>query len=224
MAPRMIGRVAHVHGFSSDANSHKGIYLARELKKVGVELVLPDLTMPSFEEITFTAALRVLDEMDRDAPGEGPWRISASSMGAYVVALWAERHPEKVDRLVLLCPAFGLAKQFEALVGSDAMALWEEQGWLDLEGPQGDLRPVQWRFIEDARRYPTHPEVGCPTVIVHGRQDPTIPVESSRKYSATRDHVRLIEVDDDHSLAGSLERITAEVLMHFELPRSLEPG
>ena len=45
-----------------------------------------------------------------------------------------------------------------------------------------------------------------PTVVIHGRQDDVVPIESSRRFGAP-----LIEVDDDHRLSGSLPLILREV-------------
>ena len=52
--------------------------------------------------------------------------------------------------------------------------------------------------------------VAAPTVIIHGTRDEVCPIALSREYAAA-DGVRLIEVDDDHRLARSLDRIVAEV-------------
>ena len=211
-------RFAHIHGFSSSAASKKGVHLAREYRRRGRKLLLPDLNRPSFEEITFTKALEVIDEMDATYGQDVGWRISASSMGAYLTALWAAHNPERVDRLVLLCPAFDLVGRFPSLVGSRRMAQWEKEGTLRLPGPVDDeMRPVHWAFIEDARRYGTHPEVPCPTLIIHGRKDPTIPIASSRNYAKARDHVELVEVDDVHNLENSLDLLTDEIMTFFEL-------
>jgi pimeloyl-ACP methyl ester carboxylesterase len=51
-------------------------------------------------------------------------------------------------------------------------------------------------------------ELGCPvpTTILHGTRDEVIPIDISRAFAA-RHGARLVEVDDDHSLAGSLPRI-----------------
>ena len=48
---------------------------------------------------------------------------------------------------------------------------------------------------------------GVPVRIVHGRGDDVVPPEHSRRLAAAGDpeHVRLIEVDDDHSLHASVE-------------------
>ncbi len=210
-------RHAHIHGFSSNAQSSKGLYLAERFEGRGLDLVLPELNQPSFEEITFGNALEAIATMDVEHGDSSiPWRISASSMGAYLVSLWAQENPEKVDRLCLMSPAFGLGERFVDLVGEDAMARWEDDGELPLPGPDDELRSVHWRLVEEAAHYPTHPEVPCSTVIVHGRGDETISVESSRHYAQDRDHVRLIEVDDDHSLENSLELLWDVICEHFE--------
>ncbi len=211
-------RYAHIHGFSSDANSTKGRFLEERFREYGVDLALPELNQPSFEEITFGNALGAIDAMDQNhGGGKGRWRISASSMGAYLVALWAQKCPDKVDRLVLMCPAFGLGDRFADLVGIEGMAKWERDGELALPGPDDLPRLVHWRLVEEARDYPTHPQVPCPTVIIHGSDDETIPLESSRQYATGRDQVRLVEVDDDHSLEGSMDQLWSEVRAHFEI-------
>ena len=45
----------------------------------------------------------------------------------------------------------------------------------------------------------------CPTTIIHGREDAVVPIDSSRRYAGEHDHVKLIEVDDDHPLHASVE-------------------
>ena len=55
----------------------------------------------------------------------------------------------------------------------------------------------------------------APTTIVHGCRDEVIPIEVSRSFA--RDHgARLVEVDDDHSLAGSLDVILRAVQEHSQ--------
>ncbi len=51
---------------------------------------------------------------------------------------------------------------------------------------------------------------GVPVAIVHGTRDDVCDIEYSRAF-ARHDGVRLIEVDDDHRLADSLDVIVREV-------------
>jgi pimeloyl-ACP methyl ester carboxylesterase len=51
----------------------------------------------------------------------------------------------------------------------------------------------------------------CPVVIIHGKEDEVVPIEVSRRYAGNYPElVELIEVDDDHSLAASVDRIVSE--------------
>jgi fermentation-respiration switch protein FrsA (DUF1100 family) len=64
----------------------------------------------------------------------------------------------------------------------------------------------------DGLRYLEPVPPAAPTLIVHGRQDKTVPIADSRAYAA--DHpevVRLIEVDADHDLNPHLDLIWEHV-------------
>jgi pimeloyl-ACP methyl ester carboxylesterase len=56
----------------------------------------------------------------------------------------------------------------------------------------------------------TPPRVVAPTTIIHGTRDDVVPLSVSREF-ATRQQVKLIEVDDDHRLAESLDVLVSAV-------------
>lgn len=217
--------IAYLHGFASSPSSTKGQRLASDLAARGLVLHRPDLAEPDFAHLTVSASLGVIDRMDRrmdrrmDAEhGAGArWSIVGSSLGGYLAALWAQRNPTRVDRLVLLCPAFNMNQWWPRVVGADGMASWRAHGSLAMPDARGVMTPVHWRFIEDALAYPAFPEVPCPTLILHGRRDATIPVASSIAYGESRDRVRVRTLDDDHALTASLDAISAAVVAEFEL-------
>lgn len=212
-------RYAHLHGFASSRQSRKGTFLASFFAGRGCTLELLELNVPSFSRLTFTAALAVLDRLDA-AAATGPsfrWRLTGSSMGGYLAARWAELHPARVERLALLCPAFDLAGRWAERSGSAEMAGWQERGFLELPDAEGRLTPVHWGFIEDARRHPAYPEVPCPTLILHGTRDDVVPIAISRGYAAARPQVRVVELDDDHQLLSSVDRIADEIAQFFEI-------
>jgi pimeloyl-ACP methyl ester carboxylesterase len=213
-------RYAYVHGFASGSASRKGTFLRGALEAHGVDLELPDLNRPSFERQTYTAILGALDAMDREVSGSGPWRLIGSSMGGYLALRWAELHPDRVDRLLLLCPGFDLPSRWPKLLGAGAMRRWERYGTYPVEDAEGVARPLCWRFVEDARTHPTHPEAPCPTRILHGIRDEIVPVASSRAYVRARPWVDLVELDDDHALGGSLDRLVGEARRFFDLDPS----
>ncbi|HWN69159.1 MAG TPA: YqiA/YcfP family alpha/beta fold hydrolase [Haliangium sp.] len=211
-------RYAYLHGLGSSPRSHKGVALERAFVSRGFELARPDLNRPSFALLDHAAMLAAVDEMDALAPHGPPWRLVGSSLGGWLAARWAELRPERVDRLVLLCPGFDLADRWPEVVGAEQMARWQREGALALADASGAMVDVHWGFIESARRHPGTPEVPCRTLILHGVHDEIVPVEQSRRYAATRPHVRLIELDDDHALAATIDRVVEEVLREFEIP------
>ncbi|TPV96480.1 MAG: alpha/beta fold hydrolase [Myxococcales bacterium FL481] len=200
-------RHAYLHGFRSDANSVKGTWLAERYLARGKTLERLDLNRPSFRELTLSGALAALDEAHAAGPASARWRLVGSSMGGYVAALWSASHPERVDRAVLLCPAFGFARRWEALIGAAGMQAWQQTGWRTFVGPGERESPVHWALVEDMRRHPEQPAIACPTVIVHGRRDTVVPLSVSRGYAETNPSVELTEVDDDHAMVDSLETI-----------------
>lgn len=177
---------------------------------------LLDGNVPSFETMTYSASLAMLTTHDHQTHPPA-WRLAGSSMGGYLVARWAQLHPERVDRLVLLCPGFDLQARWPRLVGPAAFRAWERTGTHDVDDGSGTMRALHWEFVVDSRRHPPYPEVECPTLIVHGTRDEIVPVDMSRQYAAGRDHVRLVEVDDDHLLARSADVIVRETEAFFGL-------
>jgi uncharacterized protein len=46
-----------------------------------------------------------------------------------------------------------------------------------------------------------------PTLILHGKHDTIVPIQASRSFSDNRPWVKLIELEDDHSLGNVLAEI-----------------
>jgi pimeloyl-ACP methyl ester carboxylesterase len=217
-------RYAYLHGLGSSPRSHKGVALEHAFASRGRTLERPDLNRPSFAFLDHAAMLAAVDGMDAQEPDGPPWRLVGSSLGGWLAARWAELRPDRVDCLVLLCPGFDLADRWPDVVGAEKMARWEREGALALADATGALVDVHWGFMESARRHPGTPEVPCPTLILHGVRDEIVPIEQSRRYAAARPHVRLIELDDDHSLIDSIDRVVEEVVREFEVPELGQDG
>jgi len=216
-------RFAYLHGFASSPLSLKGQALAEAFEARGMKFELPDLNRPSFAELSHGAALEAIDAMDAVGSESGAagarWCFVGSSLGGWLAARWAELHPERVHRLLLLCPGFHLAERWPVILGPDAMVRWRDQGALEMEDAAGVPTAVHYGFFEESQRQPPRPIVPCETRIIHGARDEIVPIESSRAYSAEIPRVSLLELDDDHSLAASVDRVCAEALGFFGLAR-----
>ncbi len=209
-------RYAYIHGFASGPMSRKGTFMREQFEARGHAFEQPDLNRPSFAQLTFTGALEAIDAMADAHPGER-WCFIGSSMGGYLSALWSARNPERVERLVLLCPAFNLVERWLGALGADDVAAWERVGARVFADGAGEPTELHWGFIEDSRQWPASPVSACPTRVIHGRLDETVPIENSRAYALEHDHVELIEIDDDHQMIASAGHVLEWSLEWFGL-------
>ncbi|MEO0322582.1 MAG: YqiA/YcfP family alpha/beta fold hydrolase [Myxococcota bacterium] len=210
-------RYAYIHGFASSRHSFKGQELRKRLAD-RIDVETPDLNVPSFRTLSTQAMLRELDARDRERDSEG-WGLIGSSLGGWLSARWAQLHPDRVRGLLLLCPGFDLATRWPVIMGPEAMAAWRRKGVLPVPDAEGALQPLHYEFYRESLRsepWPAVPE-HIPTIIVHGRQDEVVPIASSRRYAALHRHVELVEVDDDHSLAASVDAIEAVLRREWQL-------
>lgn len=211
-------RYAYLHGFASGPRSRKGLALRARFAEAGQRLELPDLNRPSFAQLSHAAMLAHLDAFDAEGSDRRPWRLIGSSLGGWVAARWAELRPERVDRLLLLCPGFGLAERWPTLLGEEAMERWRRDGAYPMRDGAGVEVPVHYAFYEEACAEVAAPAPACPIQIIHGKRDEVVPIASSREYVEAHPQASLVEVDDDHSLMASLPAIVAEVERHFSIP------
>ncbi len=208
---------AYLHGFASSPLSTKGQRFAQQFAEVGEMLYLPDLNRPDFAHLTVTGALDAVDDLvATQGEEEVPWSFIGSSMGGWVAALWAARHPDRVARLALLCPGFGLQERWPEMLGAEQMRAWEETGWMTYPDGAGTPTQVHWGFIEDAATHQAAPRVEVPTRVFHGEHDQTVPVESSRAWVGAHAEIASLTIyDDDHRLLGHADEIAEEIMAFF---------
>jgi hypothetical protein len=205
-------RWLYLHGFASGARSFKGLAIAEHYAQRGVAIERLDLRVPSFEHLR----LRQMIASVRTAIGGEHDRavLFGSSLGGLTACRVAEEDP-RVCALVLLAPAFRIMERWRERLGEKGWNAWQTTGWLDtLDYVSKTMSRVDFGFAEEAaaldERSGGFPDVRVPTLIIHGVNDPVVDVAVSRTFAAGKRHVQLIEVDDGHELAASLDRITSE--------------
>ena len=213
-----MNRIVYLHGFASSPASSKARFFAQRLRDAGATVDIPDLADGDFEHLTLTAQLQ---KIQRAAAGESVALIG-SSMGGYLAALYAERHPE-IARLVLLAPAFCFARRWEERMGDDAVALWRGTGTVEVwHYGENRSRGLAYGLLEDARRYPDYPDFRQPALLFHGAHDDVVPAEFSEKFAAGHPNVRLEILDSGHELLNVLDYMAPKVgdfLLDDSLPR-----
>jgi hypothetical protein len=221
-------RFIYLHGFASSPGSRKARFFAERFRELGIGLEIPDLAEGNFRNLTLTAQLNVIAKAGRDEPVS----LIGSSMGGYLAALYAARHPE-VEKLVLLAPAFSFGSRWPQTLGEPAMEQWKRTNTLQVfhysEGREVELG---YQLVEDARQYEAYPDVAQPVLIFHGRDDTVVPPEYSVSFAAghpaeRRPNVRLRLLDSDHELGNVLDTMwieTEEFLFGGKLDSLVDGG
>jgi len=199
----------YLHGFASGPSSHKARVLSARFRELGVELEVPDLTPgeDGFERSSPSSMLAVARAAL--ARGKPPHAIIGSSLGGYLAALLASRD-KTVEKLFLMVPAFRLFERWEARLGPAELERWRREGLETMHFASNRERRLGWTFFEDARTLPAFPAVSVPTVCVGARRDESVPLADVAEFVARTPTARLVEVDDVHDLAASLDRVFAE--------------
>jgi pimeloyl-ACP methyl ester carboxylesterase len=200
--------VLYLHGFASGPSSSKAQYFRDHLERAGFPVSVPDLAAGDFEHLTITGQLGVIERL----AGGGPLHLMGSSMGGYLAALYAARHPE-VARLVLLAPAFGFLRRWPERLGAAGMEAWRRTGAIEVYhyGERRDRR-LSYGLLEDAAQYEDYPDFRQPALIFHGAQDDVVPARFPQEFSTGRSNVRLEVVDSGHDLLNVLDYILPKVL------------
>jgi pimeloyl-ACP methyl ester carboxylesterase len=194
-------RIIYLHGFASGPGSRKAQVFRARFEEAGVPIAVPALDAGNFFDLTISGQYAILE---REAKGE-PVVLAGSSMGGYLAALYAARHPE-VEKLILLAPAFGFQNRWPAMLGPEKFSEWERTGELEVFH-YGDKAPrkVGWQLAADARAWEAVPSFSQPALLFHGRMDETVPLASSEAFAAAHPNVTLEAFDAGHELTEVLE-------------------
>lgn len=195
--------VVYLHGFASGPSSSKARAFRSALDRAGIEVAVPDLAAGDFEHLTISGQLRVIEET---AAGR-PVSLVGSSMGGYLAALYASKHPE-VHRLVLMAPGFRFAERWPQIQGEAAMEAWRRTGYMEVFH-YGENRPARLShaIIDDCRLFRNEPNFTQPALIFHGLHDDVVPADYSRTFADTHPNVQLELLDSGHDLLNVLDHI-----------------
>ncbi len=204
LPPRL--RVLYLHGFASSPASRKARFFANKLRDLDFHVEVPDLAEGDFEHLTISRQLKLLESLARNEPVI----LIGSSLGGYLAALYAARHPE-INRLILLAPAFGFHQLWVEELGPRRLAEWKEHGSVPVfhYGEQHEV-PLSFQLMEDSGQFEAFPNFHQPALIFHGNRDTSVPVEQSVAFVCNHENARLVRVESGHELTDVLEPIWQE--------------
>lgn len=199
-------RVLYLHGFASSPASRKARFFAGKLQELDIPVEIPDLAQGRFEHLTISGQLKLIEKLARNEPV----LLIGSSLGGYLAALYAARHPE-VDRLILLAPAFGFHQLWLEELGPQRFAEWKARGSMPVfhYGEQREL-PLGFQLMEDASGFEPFPDFAQPALIFHGNLDTSVPVEQSLAFARNHRNARLVRLESGHELTDVLDFIWRE--------------
>ena len=229
-APEPVGAVVLVHGFASGRRGAKARHLSRALPELGWTVVAPDLqghgdSGGSFAGLTIERSIRdVLRVAALPEVSDAPRRVlCGSSFGGLVAAWTAVEHPALFERLVLIAPAFGFLDRYVGGLSAGALRAWEDGRPHRAQTPAGP-RDLDADIVRERPRRPWRrvaADLRTPTLLVHGRQDTSVPWEASARFVAAtgRDVVRAAYLDAaDHRMSGHLDALVELVAAFLGTP------
>ena len=198
----------YLHGFASSPASSKARRFGAELTRRGVAFQCPDLNEPSFESLTTTRMLEQTQAVVETC--DAPVALTGSSLGAFVALHAAARdQTARVDRLILLAPAFDFGGNRLRQLGAVGIEEWRRSGRLEFfHYAFNEPRHVGFELYEDAAAYDAFAvETSLPILIFQGSRDASVDPEMVKRWAKSRPNVDLRLLDDDHQLTASIETI-----------------
>ena len=209
-------RIVYLHGFASSPQSSKARYFGEKFCRAGIPFEAPALDQGDFDGLTISGQLSVIER----AVGEGAPGVvlMGSSLGGYLAALFAALHPEVIDRVILMAPAFNFLRRWKARLTKEELTRWNTQGWMPIfhYGAKAEMR-LGRQFLEDGARYPAVPDFSQRALILHGTGDPVVPLKGSQDFAHEHPLVRLALFPSGHELTDVLEGLWREVASFLEI-------
>jgi pimeloyl-ACP methyl ester carboxylesterase len=200
-------RIVYLHGFASSPQSGKAQFFGAKFRELGVPFTAPQLDGGNFETLTISGQLRVVDL----AVGNQPAVLMGSSLGGYLAALYAARHPETIEKLILLAPAFHFPTRWRARYSSEELDRWRTHGtWPFYHYGFKEERGLGYQIVDDAVQYEDEPSFRQPALVLHGRADSVVPAELSEVFAVGHPNVTLRLFDSGHELTDVLPELWAE--------------
>ena len=201
------------HGFSTSKEGRTYVRLEQILNDKGISTFRFDFfghgeSEGKFEEITtFEAvddiqnAIKFLKESSYKKIG-----LVGSSFGGMASIIEAGETND-LYVLALKSPVSDYRALIHSRVNEQDIKGWEEKGIIDVTGIDGETRKLKYSFYEEAEKvkaYEAAKNIKIPTLIVHGDEDETVPIEQSKRTASIIQNCRLEIIEGaDHTYSDT---------------------
>lgn len=207
----------YLHGFASGPKSQKAKYFQRRFKILDIDLIIPDLNIPSFEKLDFHAMVDYMNDQIKNSRSKNIVILGAS-LGA-LVALQLAHMNKNVKKLVLFAPAISFYEKLPDIVGKENFSKWEEEGILKVYHHQFKKElPIHFAFIESLKDFdPYNLNINIPVQIYHGAFDSVIPFEKVEIFAKSLPKGEFHLLETDHQMLNKLDWMWKFIYNFLEL-------
>lgn len=196
------------HGFSTSKDGRTCVRLEKSLNEKGLSTFRFDFfghgeSGGKFEDITISEAVDDIKNAIHflKASGYKKMNLVGSSFGG-MASLIAASKTNELNALALKSPVSDYLGLLIALDHEKELDTWREKGSISVKGASGENLKLNYSFYEDALKvngYQAAKKIRIATMIVHGKEDITVPLEQSIKTSRLIKDCRLEVIDSaDH--------------------------
>lgn len=208
----------YLHGFTSSPKSYKAVYFNQKYQEIGITLNILDFNQPDFVNLSLTRQIDQVSQIMEDNPHQ-QFILIGSSFGGLTANWIGDKYTDRIKALILIAPALNFAKSWLPKLTAETLKKWQEEGFISVYhyGENKELL-LSYNFWQDLITYDDSiVNHDIPTLIFHGTEDDTIPIEVSREYAQNRPQVILKEYHSDHTLSDSVDQIWLEIVKFTKL-------
>lgn len=143
--------------------------------------------------------------------------LAGYSFGGMVGLIYASSN--EVEFLVLKSPVVNYFEQKKLLNKLDQLEKWKKENWLR-EDRFGNTYEIPYSYAEKLMSYDGYElgkKIKCPTLLIHGAKDETIPVEQSKKLGKIIPNckVEILPNADHHYSSKSIDSMQLRLIKAF---------
>lgn len=203
-----------IHGFGGSKSKRNLVGLARTLQKEEIAVFRFDFAGcgDSEGELENTTVKREIDDLDaamkaifKEADLDSTKvAFVAESLGATVAALYKNQFNVTLKTMIFWAPAFCQKKLLRIWQTEKELKKWKKRGYVIHKDKKMGLEYL--RENKDKDYTPALGKINLPILILHGREDETVPIEFSEKLVKKYKNIEMVKLNSNHKFEDYCEQ------------------